>query len=1496
MSRQNATNTYSYSKYIVDNITLGCYTTIQSAINDAMAAGGGLILIRSGTYTEDLTLYTNVDLEGTGNKSVTIEGTHTPPLLGQISFENLLFLDPTAILSSAAAGSSLIFFHNCSFIVANGFIADLPNWTSFISFDSCDTDSTEDGIVNFTSTAELYIINSQLGAGTTQTTLANDLVSIQQSSITCPTFFTGAETGTFDEDIFYNKMILADNIVSTINNCIFNTGANRPLDASSAGLTSLSNVTFNSSALTVVIGTGTVQFGSVTYLDGKDIAPGITRDFTTRFETGELKLADATAGILHATAGVVSALADPLTVPHGGTGDATLTLHGILLGNAANAVQVTAEPANGQLPIGKTGDFPQLGYLTSTGGTLTITNGAGTINLEAGIASQINTGFASWGGAGAYYDDTTLGSFTILRPGTGYIKDVLISWAAPQTVAGLVSGVTYWIYIDSAGVIQKASTRTDALYTDQVVLFECLRDATLPANNQVTVKENHPYQFNVGVSNYLHNVVGSVIQDNGANITLNGTQKIQIDGADFVYDHGLNTTIPDSAGVGVSWKKYYTDAAGKWALQGTSDTFSGYWNDAGTPTLLGATRFGVYTLYVTKDNLNVTTPIYCAILDTSEYNNLSLANTAISNGTVAKATTELMDLELCQLGYIIFGQSTNAIVQVIIEKASLKSSTSTSGTNIASLVTTVTTNFDGILSAADTNVQVALETIDEFGKNLTDHAIVVGNGNGFPLGVIGVGSTGQLMTGVTGADPAFATSSNGNFTFTTASAGTDRSLSITNTDNTNTASHAHLQITTGGGSGGDPYTNWLVSGAGTFSAGIDNSASDIWRLTTGATPSAGINILGALGTQFDIFPTNNTITPTVNIATGTMDNQVGNTMVINIGTGAQTGGATYTSTKTISIGGLNANSNSAKTQTLNLCAGGMSNFSGIQIVNIGTGNTDGAQQMDVNIATGSVSYLGVVSKNVLIGTSAFTGKASQNLSLGYGTVNADGGAAAVTLTLNLGSEAISGTSPHREYVNVGTGTLNATNALKTISIGTGTNTAGTRSILIGETGAKIGFFGAVGTDPINIAANTTITTATAATDRRLTISNTDNTDATSHAHLQVTTGGASGGDPYVNFLVTGAGTYSIGIDNSDSDILKITTGGTPSAGSTLVRFTNSGNVYVDLGDLYVQRASIAGIVESIVSNTDNTDAGSDAGFYASAGGPFGGDAFTNYLISGAGTFSVGIDNSDSDKLKITSGTTPSAGTDILDITTTSMTLNVAAFNHSMTTAANPVYNTIINTDITLTDYSSAYMLIQTEGITFGDPYLRFNVHLGQDYSFGIDNTAADTLKITDDVDPSTGNILWSMTSAGESVMPLQPAFLAYQDASVLNVTGNGAVYTLGTTALTEVFDQGSDFNVNGTFTAPVTGRYSLTANITITGTTSATVFEINIITTKRTYYNYYYRSSANKDHSMQLTTLADMDSGDTATVTIMVDGEGGDTDDIKGGATLYTYFCGHLEC
>lgn len=163
---------------------------------------------------------------------------------------------------------------------------------------------------------------------------------------------------------------------------------------------------------------------------------------------------------------------------------------------------------------------------------------------------------------------------------------------------------------------------------------------------------------------------------------------------------------------------------------------------------------------------------------------------------------------------------------------------------------------------------------------------------------------------------------------------------------------------------------------------------------------------------------------------------------------------------------------------------------------------------------------------------------------------------------------------------------------------------------------------------------------------------------------------------------------------------------------------------------------------------------------------------------------------------------------------------------------------------------------------------------------------------------ATGTIM-SALDTGEITYPLQSAFLGYIGSNVNNVTGTGTVFTLGTTtAFTEVFDQNSDFNTNGTFTAPVTGKYRLTTTAGVTGCTIASSFTLRIVTTSATHEIIFARAASANDFNNMLSVLTDMTAGDTAQARILSSGEAGDTDDLLGsaGGVNPTYFCGYLAC
>lgn len=321
------------------------------------------------------------------------------------------------------------------------------------------------------------------------------------------------------------------------------------------------------------------------------------------------------------------------------------------------------------------------------------------------------TGINAWTGAGSYY--TVAGTtFTLDRPGNGYIKTTPVSWVGGQSTGALAAGATYYVYIDSTGTIGSTSTRNVSLFENYIVLFEVFVDAS---SNVMVVREDHPVGFPATASEWAHDALGPLIENrfNGANIVLNGTRGIQINTSDYLLDHGLTTTIPDSGGVAVTWNIMYTNGAGKWDRTASTNLFLSSFNSAGVVTALSANRYGVYRLYVSKDDLESSTPQYFAVMNTAEYNSLNAARTAIVNG-VATATNELYQIEIAQLGYIIYSQASNSIVEVQISKSTGRSTPTGGGaTSSAGLTSTNTSAFDHILSSTDTNVQTALNTIDD---------------------------------------------------------------------------------------------------------------------------------------------------------------------------------------------------------------------------------------------------------------------------------------------------------------------------------------------------------------------------------------------------------------------------------------------------------------------------------------------------------------------------------------------------------------------------------------------------------------------------------------------------------------------------------------------------------------------------------------------------------------------------------------------------------------
>jgi len=148
------------------------------------------------------------------------------------------------------------------------------------------------------------------------------------------------------------------------------------------------------------------------------------------------------------------------------------------------------------------------------------------------------------------------------------------------------------------------------------------------------------------------------------------------------------------------------------------------------------------------------------------------------------------------------------------------------------------------------------------------------------------------------------------------------------------------------------------------------------------------------------------------------------------------------------------------------------------------------------------------------------------------------------------------------------------------------------------------------------------------------------------------------------------------------------------------------------------------------------------------------------------------------------------------------------------------------------------------------------------YSAGGSTSSQYALRAAD----KDNTALFSVLSDGSVTAPKQPAFLAKPGSNQDNIATGGVTIAFGT----EIFDQNADFASN-TFTAPVTGKYLLTACIRLGAVDSASSrYELKIQTSNRNY-NYNFDPDFGQDAvtwTAAFSVLADMDASDTSIVSI----------------------------
>jgi len=158
---------------------------------------------------------------------------------------------------------------------------------------------------------------------------------------------------------------------------------------------------------------------------------------------------------------------------------------------------------------------------------------------------------------------------------------------------------------------------------------------------------------------------------------------------------------------------------------------------------------------------------------------------------------------------------------------------------------------------------------------------------------------------------------------------------------------------------------------------------------------------------------------------------------------------------------------------------------------------------------------------------------------------------------------------------------------------------------------------------------------------------------------------------------------------------------------------------------------------------------------------------------------------------------------------------------------------------------------------------------------------------------NSGGLTWA--NAGGTTC----GFAAGVSSTVNNVTGGGQEYNFTNATWGEIYDHGSNFS-NGTFTAPVTGKYIFVMHFyTSTITSSHNFCQTRLVTSNRSYtankFHIYNHLASVSDVGFQETVIADMDQNDTAYMVQSIAG-GAQTVDYygSGAGTAYTYFIGAL--
>lgn len=371
------------------------YQTIQAGINAANSAGGGVVLVQPGTYTENLTLFDKchvmgLDFADAGGGAV-IVGVHTPPTSGGFVFNNVFLQSATNIFNSASAGSTHLIIANSAITVTNGYTFNLPNWTGKLeTYDVNDRGSTNDGYVNNAGGAEIAIFSAAVGAGSANPMIVSGPVSIFSCAVGSPIQCVTGSSVFLEFNVHLNTISFLNNSTGEIVGCELD--AQVTMSSSAAWLISQCTINTASAPAIAGAGAGTLTLGDVTFVSNATIAGTLTLAWAAT-KTGALTVSGNIVKNLAGNKDVYTSVATNATA--GANSAGTVTLAGGTATVTTTAVTASSLIRIYRQSIGATG-AAAMGLLsrgTITPGTSFVINSVSTTDATALVATDVSVVF-----------------------------------------------------------------------------------------------------------------------------------------------------------------------------------------------------------------------------------------------------------------------------------------------------------------------------------------------------------------------------------------------------------------------------------------------------------------------------------------------------------------------------------------------------------------------------------------------------------------------------------------------------------------------------------------------------------------------------------------------------------------------------------------------------------------------------------------------------------------------------------------------------------------------------------------------------------------------------------------------------------------------------------------------------------------------------------------------------------------------------------------------